>query len=449
MKKNKFQNLYKNYQKLYKLYLEGNSLKKIGLENNVSRHTIARIFKQKKLKIKTSKESHPKTGSTLNDNQKKTIKDLLFKRNTLDKIRKKLKISYGRLHNYLDEEGIVPGYRKVELDEKKIRDDYLINKLTIEEIATKYNCNAKTIRKSLKKFKIKVISAKKRFTINVSNLSKLNKKMRAETDSLSATAKKAGVSRYIFKQRLKDGGFKLRTKSQEQEIVFNKKKKGFKSNYFKRLTKINSYWIGFILTDGSISGKKGKKMRLSINLSVKDINHLKKFKKILSAGTIRTQDMSKYNFVRKDGLEIKGGIMATYSLSSTSICRDLGKYGIVPRKTKKAEPNSRLVFSSDFWRGVIDGDGSISKLKNKKGITNTRLDLGSASKKLINSYEKFLNKYGVKPKVCIRKSDTFNTFYVANLTGERARQIAKILYLKSPKAAHLDRKYLIAKSWFK
>ena len=447
MKKDIQFKLNKNYKDLYKEYLNGNSLKKIGKKIGISRHVISRFFKKKKLHIRTSKESHPKTGSTLNKTQKKIILKLLKKDVPLKKISKKLKISYGRLHFFLEEVEKTPGPRIVSIDKSLLENDYKNKRITIKNLGKKYGHDPKTIRKILKNSKVKMISASDRFKITVPELNSLKKKMNKNTLSLSLAAKKAGVSRYIFKQRLEDAGLRIRSSSREKQVVFNLKKKGFNFDFFKNLNTINSYWVGFILTDGSISGKLGKKLRLSISLSQRDIGHLKKIKKLLGAGSITKQDMSKYKFKRRDGLEIKGTKMASYQLSSTSLCNDLIKLGIKPRKTYSAKPHKKVENSKHFWRGVIDGDGHLSKLKNSRGVTSTRLDFGSASKQLILSYVRFLLKRRVKATIQSIRREGFNIFYIVTLTGKRARKIVRYLYLKSNYNSRLERKYKIADSW--
>ena len=53
---------------------------------------------------------------------------------------------------------------------------------------------------------------------------------------------------------------------------------------------------------------------------------------------------------------IKSSISSKYQLDNTLICRDLVKLGVTPRKSHSFKPHKSLLYSNDFWRGILDGD---------------------------------------------------------------------------------------------
>lgn len=110
------------------------------------------------------------------------------------------------------------------------------------------------------------------------------------------------------------------------------------------------YWIGFILADGHIADN-----RLVISLSIKDIEHLQKFKDFIGY----TKEIVKYNN------------MCRISIKDIDIFEKLCiKFDITHNKTYNP-PNINIFDSLTIHEqycliaGFIDGDGSIKKLKNR------------------------------------------------------------------------------------
>lgn len=145
----------------------------------------------------------------------------------------------------------------------------------------------------------------------------------------------------------------------------------------KYFEKINSpekaYWLGFIVADGNVC-----KNSLQIRLHIQDKGHLKKIRKCLnSSHPIKT-------IIDKDNYEY-----SSLCISNKKICNDLSKYGVVPNKSLICNPNMDLIprkLHRDFWRGMIDGDGSIGINKPNKSPSPIIQLVGSHS-----VCEKFLN----------------------------------------------------------
>ncbi len=133
----------------------------------------------------------------------------------------------------------------------------------------------------------------------------------------------------------------------------------------KLLENVNEsyYWIGFILADGCIMYKK----RLKINLHKQEKHHLNKFKKYIQC------DNPLYHY--KDYYEIQ--LMRTNIIPK--ICE---KFDF--KKQKTYNPPSLDFYESldddlflSLIAGFIDGDGCVSKLKNRKHV-NLKIHIHSS-----------------------------------------------------------------------
>lgn len=140
-----------------------------------------------------------------------------------------------------------------------------------------------------------------------------------------------------------------------------------KEDYFSVIdTECKAYFLGLLLTDGSIcKDAKGKKQdSIALELIETDIDILERFKEEIKSDSSLSYNKRKN---RKNG---------TYTLSfrSNQMSNDLGKYGIVPNKTYLMEhlPILSEEFMIPFIRGIIDGDGSLYFSNNSWhcGITN-------------------------------------------------------------------------------
>lgn len=102
-----------------------------------------------------------------------------------------------------------------------------------------------------------------------------------------------------------------------------------------------SYWIGFLLADGCVLDASNRLPAVQLSLSVKDANHINKFANFCHLSIPVTP--SKISF------------------SSEKIVKQLATWNIIPRKSGREIIPNEFATNRDFWRGVIDGDGWISK----------------------------------------------------------------------------------------
>ena len=130
--------------------------------------------------------------------------------------------------------------------------------------------------------------------------------------------------------------------------------------------------------------------------------------------------------------------MNRFSVYSVDICNDLTEHGVLPRKTGSEKTSDHMRGSRHFWRGVIDGDGSLTK------GSGGRLKLSlSGSFSLLEQFVEFLRQSGID---CNQKPSRGNgNVYDITILGDRAVRVAEILY--SDCRMRMRRKYDIYMSW--
>lgn len=236
--------------------------------------------------------------------------------------------------------------------------------------------------------------------------------------SISAISKKTNIPIGSVRKKLKKLGYDT-----SRKIVVN-----CNHNAFEKFTKESCYWAGFIAADGNIY-----KNRLSINLSIKDENHLIQFKKFL---------VSDCRFFYLDKF-INGKTLkhCQFYLNSKKIKNDLeNNFKIVPRKTRILE--IPLIVDIDlirhFIRGYFDGDGSISWHKDNN---KPRIEFASGSLIFINWVQEILTKningIGNPSILQDKKWGTYKLDY----NGFQVIDIMNWLYEGSDETNRLDRKF--------
>ncbi|MEG4389590.1 hypothetical protein QUA44_24375 [Microcoleus sp. N9_A2] len=121
-----------------------------------------------------------------------------------------------------------------------------------------------------------------------------------------------------------------------------------------------TYWLGFLLADAAIVGNT-----VALCLQEKDSFHLEKFRQFVEGSQAI--------------LEIESTKSCRYAFQSVKIINKLKEFGITERKSHTASVHSRLSNNVHFWRGMIDGDGSIGVYANHAKKT-ARMELcGSSS----------------------------------------------------------------------
>jgi hypothetical protein len=128
---------------------------------------------------------------------------------------------------------------------------------------------------------------------------------------------------------------------------------------FEVLTPEAKYWIGMLLTDGCVRRSRGS-FCIGLSLTVKDADHVRSFSRFLDfdGPLIYGEPSTKTVTVRGRSHEIHSQGSSGIVVYSERMFKRLEEFGVVPRKTAVAEVRL-LDHDPDFWRGAIDGDGSL------------------------------------------------------------------------------------------
>lgn len=154
---------------------------------------------------------------------------------------------------------------------------------------------------------------------------------------------------------------------------------------FSVLTPESSYWIGFLLADGCVrKSALTAAPTITLGLQLRDLSHLEAFKQFLNSRCAIT--------IRKRGQ----WSFASLNVYSDRLANDLSSYGVVPAKSLIAEAKNGVEKSRDFWRGVIDGDGTLG-IYNRPSMPLPVASIGlvSASRKLTEQFVEFLRGSGL------------------------------------------------------
>lgn len=145
--------------------------------------------------------------------------------------------------------------------------------------------------------------------------------------------------------------------------------------FFEELNEKSSYWLGFLYADGCVRMRRSGELRLKLKDT--DKSHIEKFLSDLNSNSpIKTYSDGKSN-------------CCFASLNSNKLVKSLFELGCLQNKTQKIRlPSLPDDLINHFIRGYFDGDGTISKVKNRP---NSYVISICSNKKFIEDLYKFFN----------------------------------------------------------
>jgi len=166
-----------------------------------------------------------------------------------------------------------------------------------------------------------------------------------ELKNLKKVAKSFGVSLRPIKRILNKNNIELTNRR------FN-----VNHSYFNVIdSEDKAYWLGFLFADGCVRKTKTG-AQVVLKLSVKDENHLIKFKNDLNSEHKIFYNVSKTTS-KKGTPSVSNNCVIR--VNSGEMVEDLINQGCAPRKTFIIDyPNISEEFYKDFIRGYYDGDGN-------------------------------------------------------------------------------------------
>jgi hypothetical protein len=199
------------------------------------------------------------------------------------------------------------------------------------------------------------------------------------------------------------------------------------------LTPDAAYWCGFIFTDGTISRRTGNRRtqqpEIAVVLQRRDRNHLVKLRDFLGSAHAITPiapAIVSPAIARPNGGHGTGAFR--YSVRSRKLAdrlAGLGRYG------PAVDP--ALAASRDFWRGCIDGDGTVGI---SCGIPQVKL---VGSHWLLSAFVDFLGPVSSRRPLNVRPA---RNIYVVSVSYATAEKVVERLYADASTA--LDRKAVTA-----
>lgn len=233
--------------------------------------------------------------------------------------------------------------------------------------------------------------------------------------------KRFGVSSQTVAEYLRKSGVPMRRGGGA------KRKYQLNESIFDEVNDESAYWVGFLMADGCVSGNS-----ITLSLSAKDGDHVNKFRVFLGSDI----PLRRYTYSSTFGPSSNKTYDAvTLSVHSAKIRKSLSKFGVVPRKSKTAVVNG-LANNRHFWRGVIDGDGTLFVDKRYNVATVSLV----GSKALTSQFLDFA-KLHVETSALVRPH---KTIFEVGISGYSAAVLIGIIYSNASIA--LERKSFKATS---
>jgi hypothetical protein len=183
------------------------------------------------------------------------------------------------------------------------------------------------------------------------------------------------------------------------------------------------YFLGLVASDGVIDG-------YHIKIGLKDKDLLEELRNDI------VPEKPLYYNDRDDTWYLK--------ISCKPIMNFVKSAGITEKKSATLELNEWVLQSrhfNSFIRGYFDGDGTIGIARNtngksKKNYYKSCMRIGSASRRVIEQMQDFLNTvYGLNKNKIVCEND----FYILKFIGQQARMFYEVIY--SDSGIKLERKY--------
>lgn len=190
----------------------------------------------------------------------------------------------------------------------------------------------------------------------------------------------------------------------------------YNKDYFKTVdTEEKAYWLGFLFADGSIMRNKKILTGLALEISNKDLDHLKLFKKHINSD-------SPILYVKHKDIN-----QPRLRLCSKELAIDLGNLGMIPNKslvlTFPSLPESLI---RHFIRGYFDGDGNL--YINKEGKPRLSF-LGTYN--FLKVLSNYLSSKTECNKATITTMGNSNIFRIQYGGKNQVAKITKFLYKNS------------------
>ncbi|WFE32869.1 helix-turn-helix domain-containing protein [Micromonospora sp. WMMD975] len=182
---------------------------------------------------------------------------------------------------------------------------------------------------------------------------------------------------------------------------------GLRHDAFDSFEPDTCYWLGFLFADGCVSYRAGHLPQISVGLAARDREHLVALRNYLGCQNSISPTSPTHGSCQ---FSVRSQRLADRLI-------ELGRY--------QQTLDERLVASRDFWRGVVDGDGSLGIYQRPAPSTASLAQLRVVGRRhLLESFVAFLECEGI---VGLSVRPHQSIFSVGTTCGP-AERIAKLLY---------------------
>jgi hypothetical protein len=205
---------------------------------------------------------------------------------------------------------------------------------------------------------------------------------------------------------------------------------------FDVVTPESAYWVGFLMATGSITRAGTRSPAIAVTTADEDRAHLERFRGFVKA-------MEPITVGTRDGFRDASRSYLSVQVRSARLARTLARYGVVPYKALVAKA-FELEGNRHFWRGCIDGDGSIS-LTRENGRTRPVLSFACRSRELAAQFAEFVKAAipACEVEETTRSPRAYCVVHAVTVRDEDCARLTQILYGDSAVAS--SRKQRVAR----
>lgn len=201
---------------------------------------------------------------------------------------------------------------------------------------------------------------------------------------------------------------------------------------FDQITREGAYWIGYLIADGCLKVDDSGAPQLILDIAEKDRTHVEKLRSFLGSSHAIITVTHKAGTIGSTAVKARRSV--AFRVRSKRIVAALVSHGMGIKKGPDRAPKSdALLYSPDFWRGVVDGDGTVDCYKDSHGYTYACLIL-CGHRPLLEKYQMFLLRHGLIANI----TDTSSGIFQVRMMGLGALAMIRLLYEDAPVV--LDRK---------
>lgn len=174
-----------------------------------------------------------------------------------------------------------------------------------------------------------------------------------------------------------------------------------------------AYWVGFLMADGAVI-KKGTSFSTALSLKRNDRDHIEKFRSFLGSAVKIVDESAPSGF--------GGEGTSRLAVGSRHIAMALSRYGVVANKTMTACVRV-LEMNRHFWRGCVDGDGTLGVYSNTWGRVPV-IGLCGA-KPLMTQFSEFVRCIAPKCKASVTPT---RSIWQVRAAGRQGVKVIRELY---------------------